>query len=62
MEHQWHLRRDRDTGIVVTREGGGNVLRSVKTSTYTFSWKATHLNFHVAVKYHNVLNLGMVVI
>jgi hypothetical protein len=38
-------------------EGGENVLRSVKILTYTFTWKATHLNFHVAVKYHNVLNL-----
>jgi hypothetical protein len=44
------------------REGGGNVLRSVKILTYTLTLKAIHLNFHVAVKYHNVLNLEMVVI
>jgi hypothetical protein len=43
-------------------EGGGNVLRSVKILTYTFTLKAIHINFHVAVKYHNVLNLEMVVI
>jgi hypothetical protein len=43
-------------------EGGENVLRSVKILTYTFTLKAIHFIFHVAVKYHNVLNLEMVVI
>jgi hypothetical protein len=46
----------------ISQEGGGNVLRSVKILTYTFTLKAIHLNFHVAAKYHNVLNLEMVVI
>jgi hypothetical protein len=44
------------------QEGGGNVLRIVKILSYTLTWKALHLDFQVAAKYHEVLYLGMVVI
>jgi hypothetical protein len=50
---------DKNLQIVLdlSQEGGGNVLRTVKIVTYTFTLKAIHLNFHVAMKYLNVLNL-----